>query len=107
MIGSKAATPSPDENAVRRLRRAELTSGVGALILGVGLGSLMSDYLASAAVVILTIGTAMHALGMLDKHRMERRGRAASVWWADLLYWVCWSTLVVISIYLLIRVFVP
>lgn len=40
-----------------RLKRAELTSGVGALVLGVGLGALVPDWFASTAgfIVLATV----------------------------------------------------
>jgi hypothetical protein len=79
-----------------RLKRAELTSGVGALVLGVGLGALFPDYLGGAGLAVLLTGLLLHAWGMYDKHRLERGGAAASVWWADLLYWVCWAALLLL-----------
>ena len=41
-----------------RMKLAELTSGVGALVLGVGLGSLFHDWFASGTTVILLLGAA-------------------------------------------------
>jgi glyceraldehyde-3-phosphate dehydrogenase (NAD(P)) len=40
------------------MKLAELTSGVGALVLGVGLGSLFHDWFASGTTVILLLGAA-------------------------------------------------
>ena len=76
-----------------RLKRAELTSGVGALVLGIGLGARFAAYLGGAGLAVLLTGLLLHVWGMYDKHRLERGTMAASVWWADLLYWVCWAAL--------------
>ena len=45
------------------LKKAELASGIGALILGIGLGVLFSGYLKSHSLTILIIGVVMHAWG--------------------------------------------
>lgn len=79
-----------------RLKRAELTSGVGALVLGVGLGALFAAYLGGAGLAVFLTGLLLHVWGMYDKHRLERGTTAAWVWWADLLYWVCWVALVLL-----------
>lgn len=55
-----------------RLRLAELTSGVGAVILGIGLGVLPSDRLAGSGFRILAAGIAVHGWGMYDRRRQER-----------------------------------
>lgn len=86
-----------------RLKRAELTSGVGALVLGTGLGALFARYLAPAAVAVLAAGLLLHAWGMYDKHRLERGSEAESVRYATALYWVCWALLALVAGYLALR----
>ena len=76
-----------------RLKVAELTSGVGALVLGVGLGALFPQWFAPAASVIALAGVITHALGMRDKHRLENQAEAASDPWVTALYWACWLLL--------------
>ncbi len=76
---------------VAQVKRAELTSGVGALVLGIGLGALFAAYLAPAAVAVLGAGLLLHAWGMYDKHRLERGTEAASFRYAAALYWLCWG----------------
>lgn len=90
------------ENAAR-LKRAELTSGVGALVLGTGLGALFARYLAPAALAVLVAGLLLHAWGMYDKHRLERGTGAASVRYATALYWICWGLLGLLAAYLILR----
>ena len=76
-----------------RLRLAELTSGIGALVLGVGLGALAGERLQGLGVLLLIAGMAAHAWGMVDKHRLERRAGAPEAWWEPLAYWSCWGLL--------------
>ena len=76
-----------------RLKIAELTSGLGALVLGVGLGTVFADWFAPAAGLIVLAGVVAHAFGMWDKHRLEREADAPSSPWIAVLYWVCWLLL--------------
>jgi hypothetical protein len=56
-----------------RLKLAEPTSGIGALVLGVGLGALSSRRFAPAAGFTAAAGVTVHGVGMWDKHRLEGR----------------------------------
>jgi hypothetical protein len=77
-----------------RLKLAELTSGVGALVLGIGLGAWLSRWLAPAAALIVLAGVVAHSFGMWDKHRLEARASAeATDVLVVTLYWVCWVLL--------------
>ena len=76
-----------------RLRIAELTSSVGAIVLGVGLGAWFSRWFTPSAGLITVAGVAMHAFGMWDKHRLESVAHAESPTWATALYWLCWFLL--------------
>jgi hypothetical protein len=79
-----------------RLKLAELTSGVGALVLGVGLGALFPHWLAPAAGFIALAGVVAHGFGMWDKHRLEAPGQPENPSWVVALYWVCWLLLVAV-----------
>lgn len=76
-----------------RLKLAELTSAIGALVLGVGLGAMFSQWLSSASAWIVFAGTAAHAFGMWDKHHLEAPAPTESAGWIVALYWVCWLLL--------------
>jgi hypothetical protein len=78
---------------MNRLKLAQLTSGVGALVLGVGLGALFPRWFGPAAGAITTVVLSLHAFGMWDKHRLEARGQAENASWVVALYWVCWLLL--------------
>jgi hypothetical protein len=59
-----------------RLKLAELSSGVGALVLGVGLGALFPRWVGPAAGTVAVVSLSLHAFGMWDKHRLEALGQA-------------------------------
>jgi hypothetical protein len=91
------------EVIARRLRLAELSSSLGAGVLGFGIGVLVSSHVAGLGVPILVAGLFLHAWGMLDKHRVEAKQGAARVWWSTLLYWICWAALATIVVYVVWR----
>ena len=86
---------------MNRLKLAELTSGVGALVLGVGLGSLFPHWFGSTGGLIAFAGLSLHAFGMWDKHRSEAVGPAENPPWVLALYWVCWLFLALVVAMLL------
>lgn len=87
----------------RRRRMAELTSGLGALVLGIGIGALLAERLGGAGMWLLMTGAVVHAWGMYDKHRIEQGSGLAEPWWSTLLYWVCWALLGLGALVLLLR----
>ena len=76
-----------------RLKLAELTSVVGVLVLGLGLGALLSRWVGPAAGSITMVGVAIHAVGMWDKHRLESQGATKNPTWVVALYVACWLLL--------------
>jgi len=86
-----------------RLKLAALTSGIGALVLGVGLGALFSPWFASAAGFIVVAGVAAHGFGMWDKHRLEAQAHVESAPWVVALYWVCWLLRAAVVVLLFVR----
>ena len=82
---------------MNRLTVAELTSGVGALVLGVGLGALFPQWFNASAGLITFAGVVVHAFGMWDKHRLSGQAPAADTGTLTLiLYWICWLLLVIV-----------
>lgn len=79
---------------MNRLKVAELTSSVGALVLGIGIGSLFPEWFGGVAVVITIVGLILHAFGMWDRHRLESSLATTNPAWVVALYWVCWALLV-------------
>lgn len=74
-------------------------SGVGALVLGAGLGLMFSDLLKPYAVPLLLAGLLAHAWGMFEKHRLESASAAARPRWAVAVYWACWAALLALVVY--------
>jgi hypothetical protein len=86
----------------QRERFAELTSSLGAGILGVGLGVLLARYLKTTWIPLVILGGGMHAFGMWDMRRMERvGGLSPRPLWSLLLYWVCWIALAGMAMFVL------
>ena len=76
-----------------RLKFAELTSGIGAVALGVGLGALLPQWFSQSAGLIVFAGVLIHAFGMWDKRRLEAQAHVETGPWVVALYWVCWLLL--------------
>lgn len=77
---------------IDRLTRADLTSGVGALVLGIGVGALFARWLESGAAALTFSGVVLHGLGMWDKHRLAP-SPTDDAGWIRGLYWACWLLL--------------
>jgi uncharacterized membrane protein YebE (DUF533 family) len=85
-----------------RLKLAELTSAVGALVLGIGLGALLATWIGRAAGIVALAGVVVHAFGMWDKHRLEAQTAANHGPFVRALYWVCWLMLAGIVVFLIV-----
>jgi hypothetical protein len=86
-----------------RLRLAEITSGLGALVLGVGLGALAGERLRGLGLLLLAGGAVVHAWGMFEKHRIEKQAGAVAAWWEPAAYWACWLLLGLLAIAIAVR----
>jgi uncharacterized membrane protein YqjE len=89
---------------MNRMKLAELTSGVGALVLGIGIGSLFPEWFGGVAGVITVVGLVLHAFGMWDKHRLEGSMATTNPAWVVALYWTCWALLAaLVAVLVLVR----
>lgn len=86
-----------------RLKLAELSSALGAGVLGLGAGVLIANPLRGLGLPLLVVGLALHAWGMTDKHRIEASDQTARIWWSTALYWICWLGLAAVAAYALVR----
>jgi hypothetical protein len=86
-----------------RVKVAELTSGIGALVLGVGIGAMFPRWFAPSAALIAAAGVIAHAFGMWDKHRLEAQSHADGGTWIAALYWACWFLLAAVIVLLFVR----
>lgn len=74
------------------VKSAELLSGVGAIVLGAGLGLLAPLLMQRHALPLLGAGVILHGAGMTLKYRLEAGGREPQ-WWDRTLFWACWALL--------------
>lgn len=85
--------PHPDGLFASRRRAAEVTSGLGAFVLGVGIVGLLGGTLGKAAPTIIAAGLLAHGWGMYDRRRIDRKNRLPDLWWSSAAYWLCWLLL--------------
>ena len=83
---------------MNRQKFAELTSGLGALVLGIGLGALLSSWLGGASVPMAAARLFAHAFGMWDVHRLEARSAIHHPRWVVALYVLCWVLLLGVAL---------
>ncbi len=86
-----------------QVKRAELTSSVGAGILGGGITLLLSEFLLAYALPILLLGLLTHTWGMYHKHRLQADSTAPRIRWAEWAYWACWIALVGLGVYIVFK----
>lgn len=82
---------------------AELFSGLGIGILGIGLGILLSSYFQSYALLIIFIGILLHGLGMYYLH-LRRKSAKEEFTSRNFLYRLCWVILILLFIFFFITV---
>jgi hypothetical protein len=80
-------------------RSAELASGLGAIVLGAGLALVLPDSLRNYALALLVGGALVHGVGMTLKYRLESKN-GAPVWWERVLFWLCWTCLAALGIWI-------
>ena len=90
---------------IARIKKAELLATLGAGVLGAGIALLLAKLLAPYSIPILILGIISHALGMSQKHGMEKEGEDVRVWWGEALYWLCWATLAALLVLIILRQF--
>ena len=90
-----------DARLASRIKFAELSSSLGAGVLGAGIGVLLAPWLGGLALPIVAAGLLLHAWGMRDKHALE--AGAAQPAWASALYWACWLILGALALYAIAR----
>ena len=85
-----------------RLKRAQVTSAVGAGVLGAGLALLLGELLRPHTLPLLLLGLLIHSWGMYDLHRLEADGAARRTRWTEVLYRVCWVLLLGLAAYVVV-----
>ncbi len=80
-------------------KKVDLASGVGAGLLGFGLGALFAPYMKEVAIPVAALGLILHAWGMFAKHQIEQRNNIVIPTWSKTLYWLCWIALIALVVY--------
>jgi len=75
------------------VKAAELTSSLGAIVLGAGIALFGPDLLREHAGSLLLVGMLVHASGMTLKYRLENRA-GPPLRWERALFWLCWACLI-------------
>lgn len=88
----------------QRQKLAQLTSSIGAGVLGIGIGALVATPLHGLELVVIAVGLVLHLWGMVDNHRAERGAPQPA--WATAAYWLCWVGLVGLAGTMLVRIVV-
>lgn len=83
----------------KRLKKLELLGGLGAGILGVGIGLVLVRWLQPYALPILIIGILSHGWAMWAKKRIERQDNLAEPPWVVAAEWICWLMIAGLLIY--------
>jgi hypothetical protein len=89
-----------DAKILKTLKLAELLGSTGALVLGIGVGAWAATWIGPTSGVLVLLGAALHARGMILKHRAEASLEVPH-WWVWL-YRLCWVGLVVAGLWVLI-----
>lgn len=87
------------DSILTKAKLEELASTVGAGILGLGLGALLSNYFQRYAFGIILIGLIMHGWGMYMTHHQNKK----AISWMNILYWFCWIIIIGLAIYVLVK----
>lgn len=86
-----------------REKLGQLTSSVGAGILGVGIGAMVARPLDGLEPVIIGAGLVLHLWGMIDNHRAD--AGSPQPWWSTAVYWICWIGLAALAVVVVLRAF--
>ena len=87
--------------ATTREKLGQLTSSVGAGILGIGIGAMIARPLDGLEPIIIGAGLVLHLWGMIDNHRAD--ARRPQPWWSSAAYWICWIGLAALVVAIAIR----
>ncbi len=87
----------------QREKLGQLTSSVGAGILGIGIGARITRPLENLEPFVIGAGLVLHLWGMIDNHRAG--AGSAQPWWSTAAYWVCWVGLAALAVAVVVRAF--
>lgn len=81
------------------VKAAEIASGLGAVVLGMGMALVLPEQLRDHAGLFLVVGVGVHGVGMSLKYRLDMRSGTPR-WWDRALFWGCWAALAGVGLWL-------
>jgi hypothetical protein len=90
-------------STISRVKLAELSAAVGAGVLGIGIGALLSPALVEIEVLVLLVGFLMHSWGMIDRRRLGDPIDTERPAWSTALYAVCWINVTAMALAVVAR----
>lgn len=91
-----------DPRRVSRVKLAELTSSVGAGVIGMAVGILFASLLSGLWLPTLVLGLLLHAWGMRDRHALEAGVQRPT--WTTAVHRLCRLVLGALAFYAIARV---
>jgi hypothetical protein len=90
------------ESLFDRQQLGELTTGVGAVVLGIGLGALIGAPLRGFIAWLVILGVLLQGWGILERRRWVLSAtRKPPAWWRAI-YAACWLGLAAIAVFVLV-----
>lgn len=84
-----------------RLKKLDLLGGLGAGMLGAGIGLVFAPWLQPYAIPILVVGILSHGWAMGAKKRMEGGANITGPSWVRAAEWICWAMIAGLTIYII------
>mgnify|MGYP001557848281 CR=1 FL=1 len=79
------------------------TCTIGAIILGVGIGVKLFNYLDNYYYLLILIGILIHGLGMYQIHKRAKFSDDKPYLLSNALYWTCWIILIGLVIFIIFK----
>jgi hypothetical protein len=96
--------PHPADKQQLKIELAQSASGIGAFVLGIGVGVLFLATVSVAKFAFLAAGIVLHGWGMMALSRMKNTDGSPMFYtnhWLRLLMWVCAVALIALIVFLI------
>jgi hypothetical protein len=91
------------KNKQLKIELAQSASGIGAFVLGIGVGLLLLSTIVAAKYLLVAVGIALHGWGMMSLSRIKNEDGTPMFYTNHtlrLLMWVCALALIALTVYL-------
>jgi hypothetical protein len=86
-----------------RVELAQSSSGIGACVLGIGIGMLFQNFLQFSSSIFLVTGIVLHSWGMITLAKMKDESGRKMFYtnhWIRLGMWICVVLILLLTVYL-------